>query len=163
MKTKGIQSYAHWWQSHEPTPIFPHKQHQGLDYNLFRAICLALQVSRGKVLGQNLWLQPRLENKNVISLQQMVLNLDQSSNSSSSSLAAESEPLGWQSSSINCLDEGKKWRLMVDLVGHSTCTVSCPRESYSYLGSLSRCYLKTVTYCQCKCDTPLFKKMWFYY
>lgn len=145
-----------------------HPQHGDLGCNLFRAICFPLQVNRGKVPGQNLWLQPRLENKNFISLQQIVSNLDEPSNKGSSSLAAESEPLGWQSSSINCFDEGKKWRLIVDLVDHPTwlqfpCTVSCPRESYSYLVYLSRCYLKIVTYCQCKSDSPLFKKMWFYY
>lgn len=83
-------------------------------------------------------------------------------------LCQQCESLGWQSSPINCFDEEKKWRLMVDLVDPSTwlqfpCTVSCPRKSYHYLGYLSPCDLKTVTYCQCKSDIPLLKKMWFYY
>ena len=108
MKTKCTQSYAHQGQSHKPTPVLTHTQHQGLGYNPFRTICFPLQVSRGKVPGHNLRLQPRLENKNFISLQQIVLNLDWPSNKGSSSLAAESKPLGRQSSSINCFDEGKK-------------------------------------------------------
>lgn len=36
----------------QPMPIFTHMQHQGLGYNLFRAICFPWQISRGKVPGQ---------------------------------------------------------------------------------------------------------------
>lgn len=62
-KTKHMQSYAHWGQSPKPTCIFTHTQHQGLGYNLFRAIYFPLQVSREEVPGQKCWLQPWLQNK----------------------------------------------------------------------------------------------------